>query len=233
MPRLTPDKILDWADEHHARTGDWTDQYSGPIAGTTGERWAAVNAALGVGGRGLPGNSSLAQLLSERRGVRNHLTLPRLSVAHVLAWIDDHNERTGRWPRRDTGPVLAAPNETWNGIDSALKRGHRGLPAIGSLAHLLAHSRGVCHPTHASRLTVELVLAWADRHRAATAHWPTAQSGPVEGVPGDTWAIVDNALRGGRRGLPAGSSLARLLAQHRGVPNRAAAPPLSVGQVLA
>ena len=37
------------------------------------------NAALDLGLRGLPGGSSLAQLLAEKRGVRNMMALPDLS----------------------------------------------------------------------------------------------------------------------------------------------------------
>jgi hypothetical protein len=48
----------------------------------------------------------------------------------------------------------------------------------------------------------------------------------------DTWCSVDKALRTGRRGLPADSSLARLLSEHRGVRNRKALPPYTVAQVL-
>jgi RHS repeat-associated protein len=34
-PALTPALILSWADAHHARTGAWPDQYSGPVNRTT------------------------------------------------------------------------------------------------------------------------------------------------------------------------------------------------------
>jgi hypothetical protein len=61
-------------------------------------------------------------------------------------------------------------------------------------------------------LTVEQVLAWADAYRARTGRWPAAGSGPVPKAPGETWAGIDQALRGGGRGLPGGYSLARLLA---------------------
>ena len=47
-----------------------------------------------------------------------------------------------------------------------------------------------------------------------------------------SWIAIDSALRNGRHGLPGGSSLTRLLAEHRGVPNRCARPRLSTGQVL-
>jgi hypothetical protein len=71
-----------------------------------------------------------------------------------------------------------------------------------------------------TQLTVELVLAWADAHFARNGRWPTRLSGPVAFVPGETWGALDSALRDGRRGLPGGDSLARLLARERGVGRR-------------
>jgi hypothetical protein len=65
---------------------------------------------------------------------------------------------------------------------------------------------------------VEQVLAWADAYRAATGRWPSATSGPVDGVPGEKWVNLEVALRHGRRGLPSGTSLTRLIAEHRGAP---------------
>ena len=67
-------------------------------------------------------------------------------------------------------------------------------------------------------LTIGQVLAWADAHRAATGAWPRASSGTVRDAPHvGTWSAIDQALARGRHGLPGGSSLARLLGEHRGV----------------
>jgi hypothetical protein len=64
-------------------------------------------------------------------------------------------------------------------------------------------------------LTEGEVLAWADAHHARTGGWPSANTGGVAGVPGQSWAAIDEALRRGRRGLPGGDTLARLLDRHR------------------
>jgi hypothetical protein len=48
-------------------------------------------------------------------------------------------------------------------------------------------------------------------HRKRTGRWPTALSGPVVEAPGETWRGVEMALVQGQRGLPKGSSLARVL----------------------
>jgi hypothetical protein len=58
------------------------------------------------------------------------------------------------------------------------------------------------------------ILAWADAHHARTGRWPSAASGPVCGVPWETWQAINLALGGGYRGLPRGDTLARLLARH-------------------
>ncbi len=60
------------------------------------------------------------------------------------------------------------------------------------------------------------VLAWADAHHARCGTWPTCESGKIAGTD-QTWARVDHCLRGGHRGLPGGSSLAKLLEKQRGV----------------
>jgi hypothetical protein len=46
-------------------------------------------------------------------------------------------------------------------------------------------------------------------------------------APGETWQAIENALRLGNRGIPGGSSLAQVLAQYRGVRNKARLPKIS------
>jgi len=95
---LTEAGILGWADAHHQRTGEWPTAASGAVVGVPGENWSALNAALRVGTRGLPGDDSLARLLrrerrmGERRGrtpqfarqlLVNHLRSRGLSPAEI------------------------------------------------------------------------------------------------------------------------------------------------------
>ena len=100
-----------------------------------------VNRALREGRRGLPGGTSLADVLQEHRGVRNKQNLPSLDVERILDWAEIHREATGEYPHGDSGPVGAAPGETWAAVQSALSRGLRGLPGGSSLAQLLAQYR--------------------------------------------------------------------------------------------
>ena len=64
LPRLSLRQILIWADEHRKQTKLWPSLYSGPILGTDGEEWMAVDKALRHGNRGLRGGDSLACLLA-------------------------------------------------------------------------------------------------------------------------------------------------------------------------
>ena len=69
-------------------------------------------------------------------------------------------------------------------------------------------------------LTEEQILAWADDHHEHTKSWPGPYFGPIQLAPDDTWKGIDHALRLGlMRGLSGGSSIARLLAEKRGVRN--------------
>src|SRR5262249_13209147 len=80
--------------------------------------------------------------------------------------------------------------------------------------------------------SVREILQWADAFHRRHGSWPNADSGPVRGSLYETWAKVDRALKRGIRGLEGASSLAQLLAKHRGVRNIGALPPLSVEQIL-
>jgi hypothetical protein len=157
----------------------------------------------------------VARLLAGHGVKRNHADLPRLTQRDILAWADAHFERTGCWPNVNSGPVHEAPEERWDLIDNALRQGHRGQPGGSSLLRLLVRRRGLRNPLALPPLTEEQILKWADLHHRNTGRWPKYGSGPIADTGGETWASVDSALRLGKRGLPGGASLARLLAEKR------------------
>jgi hypothetical protein len=68
---------------------------------------------------------------------------------------------------------------------------------------------------------------------ARTGRWPQRASGTVRECPTLTWLRIQQALQRGHLGLPGGTSLARLLAEHRGARNRADPPPLTEAQIAA
>jgi superfamily II DNA or RNA helicase len=232
LPPLTERQILVWADEHHGRTGEWPKMTSGAIPQCPGETWMMVQNALQKGLRGLPGGSSLAQLLAKHREVRNRVDPPRLTVEQVLAWADAAFQRTGQWPNQYSGPIMESPEETWAGVNYALKVGTRGLPGGRSLAQILSDQRGVRNRGELPQLSIEQILVWADVHFARTGKWPNWKSGVIVDAPGETWSGVQSALFFGRRGFLGGTTLAQLLQSHRGVRNIQDLPRLSEDQII-
>jgi hypothetical protein len=59
-----------WAEIHFRHSGTWPNTRSGPVTGVPNENWLAIDAALRVGVRALPGGSSLFQLLRDYRNRR-------------------------------------------------------------------------------------------------------------------------------------------------------------------
>jgi hypothetical protein len=225
--------ILRWASAYRECTGKWPTKTSGSIPGTSGETWAGIDNALRNGLRTLPGGSSLAQLLAERCGARHIHRLPPLTEEKILEWADAHHQRTSTWPTKDSGIIPGSGGEKWMSIENALRGGGRGLPGGSSLAKFLAEHRGVRNRKQLPPLTEEQILAWADAHHQRTGNWPTGKSGPIPEAPGETWTAVQMALRNGLRGLPGGSSLSLLLAEHRGVRNAWSRPNFTIEQILA
>jgi hypothetical protein len=175
----------------------------------------------------------LAQFLAEHRGKRLHVDLPRLTYRQIVAWAEAHRQRTGDWPNVNSGALPEAPEEDWANIDNALRVGLRGLPGGSSLARLLARKRGARNPMRLPPLFLTEILGWADAYYQEHGEWPTYKSGPIPQAPGETWTSVDYALRQGTRWLSGGSSLAKLLAEHRGRPHPSQRPPLRLEVIYA
>ncbi|HEY3243171.1 MAG TPA: hypothetical protein VGM03_07455 [Phycisphaerae bacterium] len=231
-PTFAHQQILAWADAHHRRTGEWPKPYSGSIPDAPGESWRRVCAALSYGLRGLTGGSSLAQLLAKHRGVRRPWSYPRLTSRQILAWADAHQQRTGQWPKYNSGPVHDATGESWGAINGALHGGHRGLPRGSTLERFLAKHRGFRTQRDLRRLSIRRILAWADAHHRRTGDWPHTHSGAIREAPGETWARIYAALHRGSRGLAGGDSLPKLLRRYRGVRSPTTAPRLTKKQIL-
>jgi hypothetical protein len=207
---LTEDLIVEWAKAHHERTGDWPHLNDGEIAESPGRTWRSADLALQNGFRGLKGGTTLARLLERRVGARNPLHPPRLTISQILKWADAHYARTGVWPSSSSSRVIDVPREHWKTIHGFLKTGGRGLPGGSSLVDLLTRKRGARYRRQGLPLTVEQILDWARDHRRRTGQLPTAESGPVRGVPGEHWRAIDASLRAGTRNLRGPSSLDRL-----------------------
>jgi hypothetical protein len=82
-------------------------------------------------------------------------------------------------------------------------------------------------------LHISDILAYADEFHAHVGRWPRNDDGKITGQLGFTWCAVDQALRKGNRGLPKGSSLAKLLLEHRGRRHKMLLPHFTPDEILA
>ncbi|HUE75167.1 MAG TPA: hypothetical protein VMP01_30140 [Pirellulaceae bacterium] len=212
--RLTVRQILNWADDHRRRTGNWPSDESGFISRSVSDTWRAVCKALRQGRRGLR-RSSLAKLLEKHRGVpRQHHRQPPLTIRQVLEWADAYHARTGKWPVMWSGPIAGARGESWNCVHRALVAGKRGLPGGITLSALLAKKRGARNRADLPPLTEAQILRWARAYKREHGRWPNRHSGPIAGSGGETWCGVRVALNHAGRGLKRRTTLKRLIEAH-------------------
>ncbi len=167
-----------------------------------------------------------------RTGLLIRKRLPRYTYRKILCWADTYYEDAGRWPTHLSGPVVAAPGETWLAVDVALRNGQRAMSGGSSLAQLLAERRGVNNATNCPKLTVKKILSWIDDHHSQTGQWPNANSGQVLASRRDSWQAIDLALKQGHRSLRVRTSLAKLLKRHRRVGRHLRMPALTVEGIL-
>lgn len=83
------------------------------------------------------------------------------------------------------------------------------------------------------RLTATLILKWADEYHDRNGRWPNSDDGIVAGTADEKWGAIDRALAAGNRGLPGGTTLAKLLLKYRGRPHYQFPPELTITQILA
>src|SRR5208283_931343 len=166
----------------------------------------------------------------KKRRDRPQYRKPELTIEQILAWADAHRARTGAWPKPESGRIPGA-EETWHAVQGALQAGWRGLPGGSTIPRLLAEHRGYRNIGNLPPLSYDLILRWADAHHQRTGEWPQPDSGRIPGTE-ETWMAVQTDLLAGCRGLPGGSTLPRLLAEHRGYRNIGNLPPLSYNLIL-
>ena len=233
LPRVPFTKIVNWADRHRRRTGDWPNIGSGIVKDAPHETWRRIDQALRYGYIRGPGADSLPRLLARHRGKALPKPPSRLTIPRILKWADEYHTRTGWWPSNKNESITSNPDDSWKKIDKALRKGNRGLPGGSSLGRLLAKNRDKTLKSRGPKLTITRILAWADHHHALTGRWPSGSTGPITDAPGESWKTVDEALRIGRRGLPGGSSIAKLLARRGRKRNEGQLPRLTVAKILA
>jgi hypothetical protein len=81
---------------------------------------------------------ALRRLLIHKRSARNPpVHRGPLTPEQIGRWAERHFQRTGSWPKYDTGLIAEDPDETWGAADRALRKGERDLPGGSSLAKFL------------------------------------------------------------------------------------------------
>jgi hypothetical protein len=220
---LTEEMILSDCDAFYALHGEWPKHFEQrPVPQKPRESWQNYTSALTLGWRGLPGGSSLARLLENKRGARNRYSPPTLTRDDILQDADKFHRIHGEYPSKDDSrPVPGKPHDTWNAYEQALRKGRRGLLGGTSLAQLLAECRNRPNRKARPRLTEAGIWADAKRFRAVHGEWPSSNKREsVPDKPNDTWSQYQHALRIGLRGLPGGSSLAKLIKQYEAKCNK-------------
>ena len=82
-PPLTIARILEWADDHHRRTGKYPHAATGPVLAQPDQSWHGIDQALSFGRRGLPGGDSLSRLLARERGHKPSRGRPSIPSEHT------------------------------------------------------------------------------------------------------------------------------------------------------
>jgi len=231
-PQPTIDRILKWAQAHNIRTGQWPTPLSGRVHGVSGLTWYKINKALWQGQHNFEVGTELHQILRIHLGVRQVKRPSQLTDKKILQWADAHHRRTGTWPKAKSGIVWTAPGEKWARINNAILNGLRGLSQGSSLPRLLNERRKVRNIHDLPHLTIKQILTWADEHHRRTGKWPTQYVGQIYGAPDEKWWGINNALRKGRRGLRQRTTLAKVLAKYRNVPNIKDRQPLTKMRIL-
>jgi hypothetical protein len=196
---LTEDFIAHHMWLYFQKHGKFPSENSGPVDGLPGENWSAFNHALAQGFRSLPDRSSLHQIAIKKGWCLGDLTED--IIAHHM-WR--HFQKHGRFPAQRSGAVDGLPGENWRAFNQGLVQGVRSLPG-GSSLHQLAIKKGWC----LGDLTEDIIAHHMWRHFQKHGTFPSSISGPIDGLPGETWCAFNRALMGGFRSLPGGSSLAQ------------------------
>ena len=217
LPRLKVSQILEWADAFQAQTGRWPTMRSGPVAGTSTETWHRLDSALRRGARGFarphfapPAAGQISwgaesnQSAALDRGIDLALgqapSPPDGSLAERSVW-----GRRGR-PRRNLAADRSFPAGRGAGFAGRFLAG----PAC-SLNTAACAISGACLPTPWSRFFGGPTHTTGGPGSGPRGTWERSPSA------GETWRAVQAALNRGQRGLHGGSSVPRLLAEHRGV----------------
>ncbi len=172
-----------------------------------------------------------------RRSKRVPTAKARTNIEQVLTLADSQGRRRGNRPSVAAWDSIVAPaRRRKKGKRKASRRGERSSTKDAAKPRHSAKRRSPPAPARRSRpgnLTKTQIRAWVKAHYQRTGRWPSQCSGPVYGVEGVTWSAIEQALRGGYRGLPKGGSLAKLIGRRPGGLEKLKSRRLTEKQILA
>ncbi len=211
---LSPQIISEAANKFRAVHGRWPTYYDGGTTEYFGfpVSWKIVNQCLSEGRRGCPGGETLSGFLRGGRGELNNAQI----VAHARAYASDHGGTRPSAASGDASAYFGFPI-TWVAVDSSCRRGHRGLPGGTSLGRLLDEAgvprgpRSTSAPLSELRI-IEAAKEYASDHGGTRPNKKSGDASAYFGFP-ITWQAANGALGKGLRGLPGGTTLAKLLTE--------------------
>lgn len=235
--RLTPATLERWLQIFHRKEGRypvtedrtvWDQDEAGGFYQVHGESWQALSSAIPLGLRGLAAlkGSTLLQFRIDHGCVDDRA----LTEEQLIRWIQLFHEKEAKWPRINDqhvweraadGSWMIVANESWEALNATLRKGTRNLTAFrGQSLSKFRHSHGLC----TEDLTEERILRWVRLYQEKTQSWPVQTSPTVWdrspedqrwiALDSESWAKLHQALAGGHRGLPGGSSLSQLRHKH-------------------
>lgn len=249
---LELEKVKESLLKHRLATGEWLHTKKrrqdgqgyilehGPYAGQLSI--GALQAALGEGLRGLPGNNTILELNKEISRSHNLYHFDprdqeRLDLERVKESLLAHRMATGKWLSANkkgcsgNGYILehgyyAGKISNMN-LQNSLKAGNRGLPGGHTIAQLneeisLLYSLDYFNSKKQKPLSLEKIKESLLAHRLATGKWlpSTAKDKNGQGVilkygpyAGTPLSLLRPALSVGLRGLPGGQTIATLTAE--------------------
>jgi hypothetical protein len=160
---------------------------------------------------------------------------PPLTIEIVITWMRAFKEEHGVLPGpHEKRSVPGQPHEKWSNLDTLLLQGRRGLSPGNSLTRLAVSHFGSRNVNRPPRLTETMIVKAIRTFHEAHGRYPNKdEKEPVPGHPGEKWSHIEAALRAGGRGLPGGSSLAKVREEKFDGINRKNQTPLTEPLIVA
>ena len=216
---LIEEEIIKAAIEHYKETGEWPtcNDLTSKIPRLPLDNWTAISAAGQIGIRNLEKGRTLAVILKPiKEQYGSKVMGGTLTEEKIIEAAFEQFKDTGKWPtnKDSESKIPLLPGDNWTAINQAGQSGLRSLEKGRTLAKILEPTK-LLHGSKVkgSLLIEEEIIKAAIEHFDKTGKWPTCadSTSKIPLLPGDTWAAINDAGRGGFRNLEKGRTLAVIL----------------------